>query len=172
MNELTKSSPVENIDYSYKNKLLTKIEKQVMHFEHSPGPRSHRRSLTIGLLWGIGVAVVLYALDYTGVDFKSLPWKDIREKLSVLPGVVVLMVYLYMRLFSNLSDTWTEEIDKLLALYEPTDRKAYWELQQRTKEYGYFAPHILRSWINAEREAITPPRKIFQFRFLNKSLEE
>ena len=147
-------SPTGSKVWRRKWKQLKDIERTVIHGRRSTSDPRSSRAIVIAALSCAGVFAAFYALEKAGINYHDLPWKTAQQTLDWAPFVVAVLAYVLVQRFSSLPHSWTAQIDKLLAFYEPIDRDAYRRLQQRTQEIGYLESDFVREWIGFERSAI------------------
>ena len=108
------------------------------------GPRKQRATI-LALLSGVLTAVIFYY--YAPVIWLSA--------VLIVVSVMVAVNALFMAC-SGKPLTYDDELDRLLAEYDPLDKSAYRSLQSVTVEASGFIPIdlALRPWIERERAAI------------------
>ncbi len=144
--------------WNRKWKELKAVESAVIQRHHSRGGPRTGRAVLISMAVFVFVFFAPALFGVLGIDL--LPrWEPGRTwnpgAAWVTFAVLTLPVSYHLVLrFSSLSRYWTEEIDKLLAQYDPIDGNAYHYLQKKTRELGYIDGYEIRIWLGLERSAI------------------
>lgn len=126
---------------------LKEIEKTlVMRKQGMTGPRASFAFLTGGGIVA-GLMTIFIGIEQFGQHIPSVIFNLVPLSASFVCFILILWR-------SKRPKTWTEELDQQLLAYNPINKDAYRQLQQKTMEIGYLDTHQVCEWLSLERKAI------------------
>ncbi|MDP9877694.1 hypothetical protein J2W25_001999 [Variovorax boronicumulans] len=158
-------------DWHAKLRQLQRIDwRRRQRMFSSVGPRTSKAAL-VSVAAFLGVLAVSRSLEWLGwVPVATAFDMRLSGLISVAGGAIA---YVLVQLWSVAPKTWSALLDVDLAAYEPVDRQAYRNLQERTRTSGYFEHAAIAAWLRDERDAVEMAagwRKPRNSAFLNKKV--
>jgi|ERR1035437_548014 hypothetical protein len=142
-------------DMKSKLRQLTFLDHLRIRRQHATfGPR-----FALAVLFGPAVCLSVILILFLAESNGLLIWSEIksgavRRGLYLSPYILGLAAFVIAILKSKRPETWHAYIDEKLNQYEPVDKIAYRNLQQRTRDGGFLSSDHLHEWICTERGAI------------------
>lgn len=111
----------------------------------------------------LSMAFIIVSAGIQGTEWWPFSWnmeKHTKMMISVVVSVfsgffvVFPAVYFSIIRFSHLPKSLDEELDELLAHYEPIDLDAFKKLQDKTRALGVMSNDVLKWWIGVEGLAL------------------